>query len=558
MADKSAESTVGKYLGAPITGALTALVTWATAGWTGAIGSALVALLAILGGIFGLALTLYYRRQLAVLGANRRIAAERQAYDALRNSLAQGNMAARLYAQRLTTFLDAIDRFFGDAGMADRTLFPHAFGLKTPAPLWTAAAMDRCLVLALIYPVAAIFIIWAASGHVGPAETALHLKSDLPGWQRGLAAGAVGFLFLPWWRYVPNMLWAFFGGVVASALALSLLYAGLLAGAVYVGAAVILNTVVISIRKPIGGAAVVTVVFVPLFATALAVVIDTGATAAIVLAIVALAVGLVGPIAVVWISDIASKHRREGIFLLLLFPTLIAACLIAANLWAPLRLWELSGPIVLFFGLLPLLNAPFDWASLGLTRALLRRGLELGGWWPYALALADAALAAVIIAALAIVMVVGVQFFDGMAEHGGGAPVLPLDALFNGIVAHPSAPEYWWLYALLLSTMIPSLVNLVIGGASLVRGVPGLPALLLRFMPERGGVLKWDRTWIAGVLTAQVAIGAALGIAAQAFLALGIIGYVMPWLGLGLLDMARDVAAFNLPERVGQLFGVSL
>jgi hypothetical protein len=37
-----------------------------------------------------------------------------------------------------------------------------------------------------------------------------------------------------------------------------------------------------------------------------------------------------------------------------------------------------------------------------------------------------------------------------------------------------------------------------------------------------------------------------------------IIGYVMPWLGLGLLDMARDVAAFNLPARVGQLFGASL
>jgi hypothetical protein len=58
MAEKSAESTVGKYLGAPITGALTGLVTWATAGWTGAIGSAMVALLAILGGICGLTLTL--------------------------------------------------------------------------------------------------------------------------------------------------------------------------------------------------------------------------------------------------------------------------------------------------------------------------------------------------------------------------------------------------------------------------------------------------------------------------------------------------------------------
>jgi hypothetical protein len=181
MADKSAESTVGKYLGAPITGALTGLITWATAGWTGAIGSALVALLAILGGIFGLALTLYYRRQLAVLGANRRVPAERQAYDALRNSLAEGNMAARLYAERLTRFLDWVDRFFGDAGMADRTLFAHAFWLRTPAPLWTAPAFDRCLLLALYYPVATIFVIWAVSGHVGPAEAALHLQPDLSG-----------------------------------------------------------------------------------------------------------------------------------------------------------------------------------------------------------------------------------------------------------------------------------------------------------------------------------------------------------------------------------------
>jgi len=35
-------------------------------------------------------------------------------------------------------------------------------------------------------------------------------------------------------------------------------------------------------------------------------------------------------------------------------------------------------------------------------------------------------------------------------------------------------------------------------------------------------------------------------------------GYVMPFFGLELLDMARDVAALNLPARVGQLFGVSL
>jgi hypothetical protein len=53
------------------------------------------------------------------------------AYDELRASLSGGNMPARLYAKSLSAFLDAIDRFFGDAGKADQTLFPRAFGLNT-------------------------------------------------------------------------------------------------------------------------------------------------------------------------------------------------------------------------------------------------------------------------------------------------------------------------------------------------------------------------------------------------------------------------------------------
>jgi hypothetical protein len=106
-------------------------------------------------------------------------------------------------------------------------------------------------------------------------------------------------------------------------------------------------------------------------------------------------------------------------------------------------------------------------------------------------------------------------------------------------------------YALLVSTMIPSLVNPVVGGTSLVRGLPGVSSLLLRYIPERGGVLKWDLHWIATVLSTQVAAGAVLGIAAQVFLVWVIIGYVMPWLGADLLDMARAVAAFTLPARVG-------
>ena len=85
-----------------------------------------------------------------------------------------------------------------------------------------------------------------------------------------------------------------------------------------------------------------------------------------------------------------------------------------------------------------------------------------------------------------------------------------------------------------------------------------MPSLLLRFIPGEGDVLKWDRRWLGTVLAAQVAAGAALGIAAQAFLVWVIIGYVRPFFGLELLDMAEGVAALNLPVRVGQLFGVGL
>jgi hypothetical protein len=102
-----------------------------------------------------------------------------------------------------------------------------------------------------------------------------------------------------------------------------------------------------------------------------------------------------------------------------------------------------------------------------------------------------------------VAMVIGVQAFDTVAVHSGGAPVFPLKPLFDGVANHPSEPEYWWLYALLISSMIPSLLNLAIGGASFLRGVPGLPSVLLGFLPAGKAVPPFDRAWIALVLTVQ-------------------------------------------------------
>jgi hypothetical protein len=518
-----------------------------------------------------LAVPIVYKYYIGVLaqGAQPEGSLERQDYDKLRASLAGGNLAARLYAKWLTAFLDAVDHFFGDAEKTVRTLFPHAFGLQEPAPMWTAPAFDRCLLLALIYPIATIFLIWAVSGHVGPAEKALFL-SYLPGLQRGFVVAAAGFQGFVLRRLMQTTHPAWLTLVAAVAflvgaalvdflwvagytdLALSLRAAfGVAAAFAFAGAGLVIGS---------GAPAVGLIIFgfaVGSFGMTIRPLFPLGTGARDILAFVvpfALCMGVVFGIGVLLIRVITIKQRWLGVFLLLFLPAMIVACLGAADVLSPMTLWERFGPFLLFIGLLTLLNAPFDWASLGLTRALLRRGLELGGWWPYLLALVDACLAGVIIALLALTMVLGVQAFDELAVHGGGEPVLPLDTLFDGIAKNPAAPEYWWAYALLLSSMIPSLINLAIGGKAFTRGIPWLARLLLQWIPEGKAVPEYKRQPAAIGLTVQMFAGAFLGIAAQALLAWGLIFHLMPWIGLDLLDMARAVAAVDLPARLAQLF----
>jgi hypothetical protein len=132
---------------------------------------------------------------------------ERRNYDGLRLSLEDGGWPARVYSDRLTRLLDGVDRFFGDIDSAGqprwaRSAFPRAFGLKTPAAPWTAAAYDRCLLLALIYPPASIFAMWTISGHVGATEAALGLHEQAPDAARAVAFCSVSGAFIAYLLYI--------------------------------------------------------------------------------------------------------------------------------------------------------------------------------------------------------------------------------------------------------------------------------------------------------------------------------------------------------------------
>src|SRR6266849_3534247 len=402
MSGRSCDGVLLKIVGPLFGTAFGSLLGWLPGGLGVAIGSPSTILLGVIGGMSGLTFSLMFRRYVGVLGhgGGRKGYLARDRYDRLRESLSGGNLASRLGSDWLARFLDEVDRFFGDASTADQTLFAHAFGLKTPVPLWTASAFDRCLSLALIYPIAAIFVIWVVSGHVGPAEIPLGLQAYTAAWRRELAAGLSGFSIPLFHRSLMFVMWQV-------AIAVSLV-AGVVAGVVAIAFAV-------AFSRAIAGAGAVAIAF-------------AGAVTFVVAGAVTIS------------NDLAVQNHRQGIFLLLFLFAAIIVCLGAATLLSHFETWVLIGPLLLFLGLLTLLNAPFDWVSLGMTRALLRRGLELGGWWPYLLALADGLVAAAIVAPLSITMVIGVQAFDHLAEFGGGPDkrVLPLAPLLDGMAANPS------------------------------------------------------------------------------------------------------------------------
>jgi hypothetical protein len=132
---------------------------------------------------------------------------------------------------------------------------------------------------------------------------------------------------------------------------------------------------------------------------------------------------------------------------------MVGACLVAPRFLTSLSAWEDIGPLLLFLCLLTLINAPFNWLWLGLTRALRHCGLERGGSYPSFFAILDAWLAVVVIGALSAAMVVATPAFNDTAEAAGGRPVLPLKELFDGIELHPGNPEYWWVGPLPRSLM---------------------------------------------------------------------------------------------------------
>lgn len=370
----------------------------------------------------------------------------RKTYLAFRERVGNGGVGTLGYEHMLRGVLRAVDQFFHDD--------PDA----TPSPTWTSDSMDRCLQLSLLYPVVSMFVVWWLTGVTGASEEAIGLMPGVSGTVRALsvlttlaAVGAYYWLINPtarqktfMWRVlrVTAFVVAFvFAGAVAVAVAGEVAVA--IAGAFVVALAVALAGAV-ALSGALAGAfeGVFEGVFV--FAVPVA---------------VAVVIAVAGAVqsASLWLND-----KRLGLGWWLYFPLLLSM----GPVWmisAP-HFLGIDGPPIwtpwLMLSGLPLLNALFDWISIGVTRKLLKAGLARPGWRPFAYAILDMLAAIALLFALLVVSLVFIHGLNLLAGSIGSEPTLDVTKTLE---TQPGDPSLWWIYITVFTTFVPSLANLVLG-----------------------------------------------------------------------------------------------
>ena len=200
---------------------------------------------------------------------------------------------------------------------------------------------------------------------------------------------------------------------------------------------------------------------------------------------------------VVAVAVVRLTERGRGTLAYALLTTVLALALIGALTLLPwAKVNDAGRSIFLFLGLLPLVNAITDYASYAVTIWLVGLGLKTPGW-AFVMGLVDVAVALLIFALLGVLLVLVVAGANALASE----PLFPLAPLFAGLRQDPWA--YIWVYAMLFSTLLPTLAHLVLAVFSMI----ALPFFVMVKMPLSGWIKVPDHTTaLAGPLILGFAV----------------------------------------------------
>lgn len=130
-------------------------------------------------------------------------------------------------------------------------------------------------------------------------------------------------------------------------------------------------------------------------------------------------------------------------------------------------------------GMLPLVNAVFDYLSYAVTISLIKLGAARKNILSFFLMLVDAAFAYALLIALGVALLATMALINLFAA----TPFIEPAAVLDGLRDAATQGDYLWLVATLFSTLVPTAVHVVVGLFSLLTWVP-----------------LWAKTWIVDQL----------------------------------------------------------
>jgi len=343
------------------------------------------------------------------------------------------------------------------------------FGIRSCTP----KSYEFCLKLAVIYPFAMIILFWAITGNAAQFGQ-IQLWSDEESGLRVFVVGLMVVVFFSWINFSrlrrPRsisllainfaVIYAFlvaifftFGGFIlafSSVIILALIVAGVFA---YAGALSSLFALVFIIAFVGAGIFTSSLAFACAFAfiSAVYAVIFFESTSKKVRSLVVSDISVV----TIWIGYSSVSLALIGLGLS----------------WLPLN--DIDAFFLIFFVALPLLNAFWDWLSLGISRGLLT-AIALGkqtGWHALLWALLDVVLAVMFLIAIVLTITATLAMYNKLVFVGGHEAVVDLGVLFSGIREEPGNRSHYWVYAMFLSTLIPTFIHAVAASAAGIQAV---------------------------------------------------------------------------------------
>ncbi len=386
--------------------------------------------------------------------------------------------ASKFYNTRLNNFILFLNDFFGN----QKQIPDHPKWWIELLSYYTVKSFTRSLFLAFFYPLISVACVWIINSNAYLGDLRL-LPTCSPFWLRPLIFLIIlASLFASYKSYITNKAHYFFAAVSvfvfgAIVIAITVPNGGAFAGAfadigaiAIVGAiagAIAGSTINFNINVITGVATVVVVGILSIVGAVVA--IDSVISISIVNRTIAIIGAGVCSLFVMFLQYRMRKKNKEELFWITFISAMLITLLAINHILPDITNNKASRSIIIFMITLPIINAFFDWLSVGFTRFLLNHQHQ-GNFKKKLILLAIDLFAAFIF--LCFLVMAMILFFKAMnysAELSvNNAQWLNINEIINQMKKeNPSNPgPPYWLYLTVLSTFIPTLIHIVVASCS--------------------------------------------------------------------------------------------